>query len=63
MQRNDDGFGRQVDNYPVIHKMRQGGLPALPFHTEDKPFGMAQAEWDEIVIEKEYQEEWAWLLS
>ena len=66
-QRNDDGFGRQIDNYPTIHKMRQGGLPALPFHTKDKPFGMSQLEWEVQFDEEEklmqYLSEWSWLES
>ena len=61
MQRNDDGHGRQVDNYPTIHKMRQGGLPALPWHSDDKPFGMTQEDFDVLECETAHREEWEWL--
>lgn len=46
MQRNDDGFGRQIDRYPNIHPMRQGALPGMPWHSDDKPFGVSQEQWD-----------------
>ena len=68
MQRDDDGHGREIERYPTIHKMRQGALPALPFHSEDKPFGMSQEDWeaiqwaeDQAECKEAHRTEWDWL--
>lgn len=57
-QRHDDDLGRQIEREPTIHKMRQGDLPAMPWHTPDKPFGVSQEEWD-----KRDKPDWAAIMN
>jgi hypothetical protein len=33
------------------HPMRQGRLPQMPWHTDDKPFGMTQEEYEDLIEE------------
>ena len=43
--RDDDGRGRQSEKFDNTHRMRQQ-VPELPWHSQDKPFGVSQTEWD-----------------
>ena len=46
MQRDDDGMGRQVEYDQRTHPMRQRVLK-MPWHTDDKPFGVSQKDFEE----------------
>ena len=43
--RDDDGRGRQVDKLDNTHPMKTS-VDKMPWHSETKPFGVSQEDWD-----------------
>jgi hypothetical protein len=48
--RDDDGHGRQIEKEPSIHNWVHP-TTKMPWHSPDKPFGMTQSEYEDLMEE------------